>query len=104
MRLAEREASIQAALRISKIAPDYATKGLHIHVDSIELKVLPGERGTVVFKPVFNSQEAIAGPAIRQARAALADPAFRKQLLDAACKGHGIPASERLTGCRSQVR
>ena len=42
-RLAEQEASIQAGVRVSKIAPDYATKGVHIHVNGIELKVLPGE-------------------------------------------------------------
>jgi hypothetical protein len=67
-------------MKISKIASDYVQKGLHIHVYGIELKVLPGEGGTVVFKPVFSSQAKIAGPAIKQAEAALQDVAFRRHL------------------------
>lgn len=103
-RLAEREASIQATLRVSKIAPDYATKGVHIHVDGIELKVLPGEGGTIVFKPVFGSQEAVAGPAIRQAGEALADPAFRTHLHDTATRAteylrrSGLPGAAAKSG------
>ncbi len=103
-RLAEREAAIQASLRISKIAPDYATKGVHIHVDGIELKVLPGEGGTIVFKPVFSSQEAVAGAAIKQAGEALADPAFRMHLHDTATRAteylrrSGLPGAAAKSG------
>jgi len=103
-RLAEREASIRASLRVSKIAPDYATKGVHIHVDGIELKVLPGAEATVVFRPVFGSQEAVAGPAIRQAEQALADPAFRMHLHDAATRAteylrqSGLPGAAAKSG------
>lgn len=103
-RLAEREAAIQASLRISKIAPDYATKGVHIHVDGIELKVLPGEGGTIVFKPVFSSQEAVAGAAIKLAGEALADPAFRMHLHDTATRAteylrrSGLPGAAANSG------
>jgi hypothetical protein len=103
-RLAEQEASIQASLRVSKIAPDYATKGVHIHVDGIELKVLPGEGGTIVFKLVFGSQEPVAGPAIRQAEDALADPAFRMHLHDTATRAteylrqSGLPGAAAKSG------
>jgi hypothetical protein len=103
-RLAEREASIQASLRVSKIAPDYATKGVHIHVDGIELKVLPGEGGTIVFKPVFSSQEGAVGPAIRQVEEALADPAFRRHLHDTAARAteylrqSGLPGAAAKSG------
>ncbi len=72
--------------RISKIAPDYATKGVHIHVNGVELKVLPGEGGKVVFKPVFSKDAKVAEAAIKEAERALADPAFRRQLHDTATK------------------
>lgn len=72
--------------RISKIAPDYATKGVHIHVKGVELKVLPGEGGKVVFKPVFSKDAKVAEAAIKEAEAALADPAFRRQLHDTATR------------------
>jgi hypothetical protein len=103
-RLAEREASIRASLRVSKIAPDNDTKGVHIHVDGIELKVLPGQGGMIVFKPVFRSREAVAGPAIRQAEEALADPAFRMHLHDTATRAteylrqSGLPGAAARSG------
>jgi hypothetical protein len=65
-------------MKVATIAPDYVEKGLHIHVHGVELKVLPGEGGTVVFKPVFSSQASIASPAIKMAEAALKDVAFRR--------------------------
>src|SRR5262249_39810610 len=109
-RLAEREAAIRASLRVSKIAPDYVTKGVHIHVDGIELKVLPGEGGTIVFKPVFRSQEAVAGPATRQAEEALADPAFRMHLHDTATRAtedlrrSGMPPAAAKSGETHSLR
>jgi hypothetical protein len=104
MGLAEGGATIPASPRISKIAPDYVAKGVHIHVDGVELKVLPGAGGTVVFKPVFRSQEAIAGSAIGEARRALADPSFRRELLATATRAteylrqSGLPGAVAKSG------
>jgi hypothetical protein len=102
--LAEGDVTIPASPRISKIAPDYVTKGRHIHVDGVELKVLPGAGGTVVFKPVFRSQEAIAGTAIGEAMRALADPSFMRELHDTATKAteylrqRGLPGAVAKSG------
>jgi hypothetical protein len=41
--------------QVSKIAPDWATKGFHVHVDGVELALRPGQGGSIVIKPVFNS-------------------------------------------------
>jgi hypothetical protein len=53
---------------------------------------------------VFGSQEAVAGPAIRQAEQALADPAFRMHLHDAATRAteylrqSGLPGAAAKSG------
>jgi hypothetical protein len=41
--------------QVSKIAPDWATKGFHVHVDGVELALRPGQGGSIVIKPVFSS-------------------------------------------------
>jgi hypothetical protein len=67
---------------ISKISPDWVTKGAHIKIGGIELKVLPGNGGSVVFKAVFSSDMKNADAAIRAAEIALQDVSFRQALLD----------------------
>jgi len=39
----------------SVVADDWVTKGCHIHVEGVELKVSPDHLGGVVFQPVFSS-------------------------------------------------
>ena len=67
-------------IKLSATAPDLVVKGQHIHLNKIELKVLPGNWGTIVLKPVFSSQAKIAGPAISKAQMALNDPQFLARL------------------------
>lgn len=43
------------SFQVSKIAPDWATKGFHVHVDSVELAIRPAQGGSIVIKPVFSS-------------------------------------------------
>ncbi|WKN43207.1 RHS repeat-associated core domain-containing protein [Tunicatimonas pelagia] len=71
-------------ISISKVAPDWAVKGAHIHVDGIELAVKPGADGTIVFRSVFSSQNAASVErAINKAHDALnSNPAFREALKD----------------------
>jgi RHS repeat-associated protein len=88
--------------RISKIAPDYATKGVHIHVKGVELKVLPGEGGKVVFKPVFSKDAKVAEAAIKEAQEALADPAFRTQLHDTATRATEYLRTSGLEGAAAK--
>lgn len=42
--------------KISKVAPDWAQKGAHVHFGKIELAIKPGANGSIVIKPVFSSQ------------------------------------------------
>ncbi len=44
------------AFKISKVAPDWGTKGAHVHFGKIELAIRPGANGSIVVKPVFASQ------------------------------------------------
>jgi Pretoxin HINT domain/Pre-toxin TG len=73
--------------RISTVAPDWATKGAHIHIDGIELAVRPAQNGQIVFRSVFSGQsarevESAAGTAAR----ALDDVGFRQRLYNAAAR------------------
>lgn len=88
------------AARISKIAPDYATKGLHVHLNGIEIKVLPGDGGSVVLKPVFSSQEKIAGPAIKTLQDQIeSSAALRRSLYDTATRARDYLGAS--SDCRS---
>lgn len=67
--------------QVSKIAPDWAIKGFHVHVDGVELALRPGQGGSIVIKPVFSSTptsvfNAVAG----KMRNALGDLAARQHL------------------------
>jgi RHS repeat-associated protein len=71
--------------RISAVAPDWAQKGAHIHIEGIELAVRPGRDGDIVFKSVFSSQnQKQVESAINIAEQALEDPGFRQRLYNAA--------------------
>jgi len=94
--------AVTRAPTIGKIAADYVTKGVHIHVRGVELKVLPGAAGKILFKPVFSSQEKIAGPAIREAERALQDPAFRAKLLDTAKRATEYLGKNELPGAAAK--
>lgn len=75
----------QCLPRISNVAPDWAQKGAHIHVDGIELAVRPGKPGEVVFRSVFSSQRAgDVAAATNRAESALKNPQFVQNLHDAA--------------------
>jgi len=70
--------------RISAVAPDWATKGAHIHIDGIELAVRPSQGGGIVFTSVFSGQRAQAvDAAIGIATRALGDIGFRQRLFNA---------------------
>jgi hypothetical protein len=71
-------------VRVSKVAPDWTTKGAHIHVGRVELKVLPGVDGSIIFKPVFSRDSpADVQAATKRAQEALGDAEFRKELYEA---------------------
>ncbi len=73
--------AMAANITISPIADDWVTKGAHIKVDGVELKLVPSHNGEVIFKPVFSSDPPNkVQAAIQKAQAALADPAFRERL------------------------
>jgi hypothetical protein len=64
----------------SKVAEDWVIKGCHIHVDGVELAVLPDHEGKVAFRPVFSTTPAArAKAAIKTATDdCLADAETRK--------------------------
>ncbi|TCK64997.1 RHS repeat-associated protein, partial [Winogradskyella wandonensis] len=70
-------------LKISKVAPDWAVKGAHVHIGNIELALKPGNNGTIVIKSVFNNikEKHLQAP-IKAVEEALKNPAFRKKLID----------------------
>lgn len=68
--------------RISKLAPDWFTKGANIHWGKIELSIRPGNAGIPVVKPVFSSQADEAQAAIKGTYEALGGE-FRGQLRNA---------------------
>jgi len=79
-----------AGITISPLADDWVTKGAHVKVDGVELKVLPGNKGEIVFKSVFSSTpQNRVNAAIAKAEAALADPAFRERLARTVGRGVG---------------
>ena len=81
-------------IKISPVAQDYAVKGLHFKVKSIELRVVP-RAGGVGFEPAFSSQAKMAGPAIKEAEKLLAENAtFRQQLLRTAVRAEGYLRGE----------
>jgi hypothetical protein len=88
---------------ISKVAPDWATKGAHIHVNGFELAVRPGAGGSIVFKPVFATR---APAALQRAQAtaqeALKDPRFREQLIRDVTRGRDYLGSSNLPGARAK--
>ena len=88
--------------RISKLAPDWAWKGFHVHVDGIELALRPGEMGAVVIKPVFSSTRSSAfHTAAAKMQAVLGDPAARQHLLREAIRA-GLPSdfADRTGDCQ----
>jgi RHS repeat-associated protein len=73
--------AMAANITIDQIHDDWVTKGAHIKVDGVEIKVLPGKDGEIVFKSVFSSTpEEKVRAAINKAQAALEDSAFRARL------------------------
>jgi hypothetical protein len=67
--------------KVSKIAPDWALKGFHVHVDGVELAIRPGKNGAVVVKPVFSSTPASAlHAASGKMQASLGDLTARQHL------------------------
>jgi hypothetical protein len=67
--------------KVSKIAPDWATKGFHVYVDGVELSIRPGENASIVVKPVFASAPLGAfHAAAAKLENALNDLAARQQL------------------------
>jgi hypothetical protein len=74
--------------KTSKIAPDWATKGFHVHVDGVELALRPGNEGSIIIKPVFSSTSTPAfHAAAGEMRNALSDVAARQQLYREAVRG-----------------
>ena len=74
-------------MTLSTVAPDWAQKGAHIKASGVELSVRPDHAGEIVFQPFFSSTSpAEAKKAIAQAKVALADRKFRRQLHDAALR------------------
>jgi len=63
----------------SKLADDWITKGCHIHIDGVELRVICDHRGGVDFRPVFsNTPLARLQSAVRAAiERCLPDPTVR---------------------------
>jgi hypothetical protein len=67
--------------QVSKIAPDWATKGFHVHVDGVELALRPGQGGSIVIKPVFHSTSSSAfNAAAGKMQNDLSDLAVRQHL------------------------
>lgn len=67
--------------QVSKIAPDWATKGFHVHVDGVELALRPGQGGSIVLKPVFHSTPtSVFIAAAGKMRSELSDLAVRQYL------------------------
>lgn len=69
--------------KISKVAPDWGTKGAHIHIDGVELAVRPTNvKGEVIFKPVFSSSsdKSVEG-AIKKAEKLINNEKFRNELI-----------------------
>jgi hypothetical protein len=90
-------------LRVSKVGPDWATKGAHIHVNGIELTVRPGAGGSIVFKPVFGSaSNAAARRAIKEAETALRDPTLRQQLIRDVTRARDFLGRSDLPGARAK--
>jgi len=74
--------------KVSKIAPDWATKGFHVHVDGIELALRPGQGEVIVLKPVFSSTPTAAlNAAAGKMQNALGDLAARQHLYREAIRG-----------------
>lgn len=70
-----------SCFRISKIAPDWSTKGFHVHVGAVEIALRPGKDGTIVLKKVFSStSDSAFKDASRQMLKALDDVAERAKL------------------------
>ena len=65
----------------SKITEDWVTKGMHIHIDEVELNIYTNHKGGVDFRAVFSSTSAAAlRGAIKTAREkCLPDPAMRRR-------------------------
>ncbi len=41
---------------IHKFDPDWLEKGMHLTVNNLEIKMLPGQNGSIVFKPFFSTK------------------------------------------------
>ena len=73
--------------RISAVAPDWATKGAHIHINGVELAVRPGNNASIVLKAVFSSTSNSAfKSASKSATKALKDIGFRQRLHNSAVR------------------
>jgi hypothetical protein len=67
--------------KVSKIAPDWAIKGFHVHIDGVELALRPGYGGSIVIKRFFGSTPAAAfHAAAAKMQNALGDLAARQHL------------------------
>lgn len=67
--------------RISAISDDWATKGCHVHVGSIEVALRPDHLGGIVFRSVFSGTDASdLDAAARLIEQRLADPEWRNGL------------------------
>lgn len=67
--------------KVSKVAPDWSTKGFHVHVDGVELALRPGQNGSVVIKKVFSStSDSAFASASKKMQQALGDAGVRSQL------------------------
>jgi hypothetical protein len=67
--------------KVSKVAPDWSTKGFHVHVDGVEIALRPGQDGSVVLKKVFSSTpDSAFNAASRRMQTALGDASVRARL------------------------
>lgn len=67
--------------QVSKIAPDWSTKGFHVHVDGVEFALRPGQGGSIVIKPIFHSTStSVFNAAAGKIQSALGDLAARQHL------------------------
>lgn len=67
--------------KISKVAPDWSTKGFHVHVNGVELALRPGHSGSIVLKKVFSStKDSAFNAASRKMQRALSNTGVRAKL------------------------
>lgn len=73
--------NVLTCFKVSKVAPDWSTKGFHVHVDGVELAVRPGNGGTIVLKKVFSSTpDSAFNSAAKKMQQAIGDAGVRSRL------------------------